>query len=52
MSPSKEFVEYDHYGILAEMRENGSYVDNQHIVYKAGTHGEKYLDKDAYLQQT
>jgi orotate phosphoribosyltransferase len=40
----------DPHNILADMRENGSYVTGDHIVYKANTHGEEYLDKDAHLQ--
>lgn len=39
----------DPHGILADMHTNGSYVTRNHIVYKAGTHGEEYLDKDAHL---
>ncbi len=39
----------DPHGILDSMRENGSFVTEKHIVYKAGTHGDKYLDKDAHL---
>jgi len=33
------------------MRVNGSYVDDIHVVYKAGPHGRQYLDKDSYLKQ-
>lgn len=40
----------DPHGILGEMKQNGSYVSGDHIVYKAGTHGERYLDKDAHLK--
>lgn len=40
----------DPHAILADMRKNGSYVTGNHIVYKAGTHGEEYLDKDTHLQ--
>jgi len=40
----------DPYGILADMQANGSYVTGNHIVYKAGTHGAEYLDKDAHLR--
>lgn len=39
----------DPHRILIDMQTNGSYVKNNHIVYKAGTHGEEYLDKDAHL---
>ena len=46
ISPTK-----DPHGVLAEMQQNGSYVSGDHIVYKASTHGEKYLDKDAHLSQ-
>lgn len=42
--------EKDPHGVLIEMKENGSYVSGDHIVYKAGTHGEKYLDKDSHLK--
>lgn len=42
--------EKDPHGVIAEMRQNGSYVSGDHIVYKAGTHGERYLDKDAHLK--
>lgn len=45
ISPTK-----DPHGVLAEMQQNGSYVSGDHIVYKASTHGEKYLDKDAHLK--
>lgn len=40
----------DPHNILADMQENGSYVTGNHIVYKAGTHGEEYLDKDEHLK--
>jgi hypothetical protein len=33
------------------MKENCSYVDGIHVVYKASTHGRRYLDKDAHLKQ-
>jgi hypothetical protein len=46
-----EFQTLDPHGILTEMEKNGSYVRANHIVYKAGTHGEEYLDKDLHLQQ-
>jgi hypothetical protein len=46
MSPSPE---HDQHGILAEMRENGSYITGQHIVHQDGTHGEEYLDQNAHL---
>lgn len=48
------FPTQDPHGILAEMRENGSYITvdhGKHIVYKFGTHGSDYLDKDLHLQQ-
>jgi hypothetical protein len=44
------FATQDPHGILEDMKKNGSYVEGDHIVYKAGTHGEKYLDKDAHLR--
>lgn len=45
------FETQDPHGILADMKKNGSYVTGDHIVYKAGPHGEDYLDKDLHLQQ-
>jgi orotate phosphoribosyltransferase len=42
-------LDSDEHGIIEAMQENGSYVHGQHIVYKAGTHGEIYFDKDAHL---
>lgn len=45
------WIDKDPYGILESMRENGSYVDHTHVVYKAWTHGTKYLDKDAHLRE-
>lgn len=49
MSPTPRIIS-DPHTILADMKKNGSYVTGDHIVYKAGTHGEEYLDKDAHLQ--
>ena len=46
-----DFPTQDPYGILGEMKQNGSYVSGGHIVYKANTHGKQYLDKDAHLGQ-
>ena len=47
MSPTSE----DPHGILTDMEQYPeAYVTWQHIIYKAGTHGETYLNKDAYLQ--
>lgn len=46
-----KFVTQDPHGVLDEMEKNGSYVTGNHIVYKAGTHGSDYLDKDAHLRQ-
>lgn len=40
----------DPHGIIDDMHKNGSYVTDSHIVYKAGTHGETYLDKDEHLK--
>jgi hypothetical protein len=45
------FETLDPHGVLAEMQRNGSYVTGNHIIYKAGTHGSDYLDKDAHLRQ-
>lgn len=45
-------LDSDEYGIIEAMREDGSFVDGDHIVYKQyENHGEKYLDKDAHLKQ-
>lgn len=42
-------LDEDRYGIIEDMKEDGSCVTGKHIVYKAGTHGEVYFDKDAHL---
>jgi|GEM_PF-3048722 len=44
-------AEHDPHKILGDMEQNGSYVGDKHIVYKDGTHGDKYLDKDKHLSQ-
>jgi len=49
MSPTPRIIS-DPHSILADMKSNGSYVTDQHIVYKASTHGEEYLDKDEHLK--
>ncbi|MFA6079895.1 MAG: phosphoribosyltransferase [Candidatus Gracilibacteria bacterium] len=44
-------LDRDPNGVLVSMKENCSYVDGIHVVYKASTHGRRYLDKDAHLKQ-
>lgn len=38
--------------ILAIFKKTGGYIENSHIVYTSGKHGEKYLNKDAIYPHT
>lgn len=44
-----DFPTQDPHGILSAMEENWSLVRGVHVVYKLGTHGDVYVNKDAHL---